>query len=142
MHQYGGPHGGPCAGPTQYIKQKMRSATDLSAVFFGILLLLFFGKVAEMTDKYAHKEWVSLRQCKDEHGNEIGRPYYVDVPEGTEGARHCAKMIKFTMMPGFVLVFLGILMLQGAHFGSNKKSSRKLWQAVHMACQFHMFEML
>ncbi len=51
------------------------------------------------------------------------------MPEGTEGAWHRAKRIKFTMAPGFVLVFLGILMLQGAHFGSNKRSSRKLWQA-------------
>ena len=33
MHWYDGPHGGPCAGPTQYIKWKMCSATDLSAVF-------------------------------------------------------------------------------------------------------------
>jgi hypothetical protein len=84
--------------------------------------------VAELTDKYAHKDWVAPRQHKDEHGNEIGRPYYVDVSEGTEDAQHCAKRIKFTMTPGFVLVFLGILMLQGAHFGSNKRSSRELLQ--------------
>ncbi len=82
-----------------------------------------------MTDKYAHKDWVALRRRKDKHGYEIGRPYYVDVPEGTEGAWHRAKRIKFTVTPGFVLVFLGILMLQGTHFGSNKRSSRKLWQA-------------
>jgi hypothetical protein len=63
-----------------------------------------------------HKDWVAMRRRKDEHGNEIGRPYYVDVSEGTEGDRHCAKMIKFTVTPGFVLVFLEILMLQGAHF--------------------------
>jgi hypothetical protein len=44
-----------------------------------------------MTDKYAHKDWVAPRRHKDEHGNEIGRPYYVDVPEGTESARHRAK---------------------------------------------------
>jgi hypothetical protein len=78
--------------------------------------LSFFSKVAEMTDKYAHKDWVAMRRCKDEHGNEIGRPYYVDVSEGTEGAWDCAKRIKFTVTPGFVLVFLGILMLQGTHF--------------------------
>jgi hypothetical protein len=86
MHQYDGPHGGPCAGPTQYIKGIACSATDLSAVFFGILSFLFFSKMAEMTDKYAHKDCVAPRQRKDEHGNEIGRPYYVDVPEGIEGA--------------------------------------------------------
>jgi hypothetical protein len=107
----------------------MHSATDLSAVFFGILSLSFFSKVAEITDKYAHKDWVSPRQRTVEHGNEIERPYYVDVHEGTEGAWHCAKRIKFTVTPGFVLVFHGILMLQGARFGSKKRSPHKLWQA-------------
>ncbi len=32
------------------------------------------------------------------------------------------------MTPGFVLVFIGILMLQGAQFESTTRSSRKLWQ--------------
>jgi hypothetical protein len=56
------------------------------AIFFGILSLAFFRKVAEMTEKYAHKDWVVERRCKDNDGNKIGRHYYVDVPEGTEGA--------------------------------------------------------
>jgi hypothetical protein len=39
-----------------------------------------------MTEKYAHKDWVVERRRKDNDGNEIGRHYYVDVLEGTEGA--------------------------------------------------------
>jgi hypothetical protein len=54
--------------------------------------------------------------------------YYVDVPEGTEGARHRDKEKRFTISPGFVIVFIGILILNGAHFGSGSKSSCKLWQ--------------
>ncbi len=69
----------------------MRSAADLSAIFFGILSLAFFRKVAEMTVKYVHKDWVVKRRHKDNDGNEIGRQYYMDVPEGTEGARHHDK---------------------------------------------------
>jgi hypothetical protein len=96
-----------------------------------------------MTDKYAHKDWVAPRQHKDDHGNKIGRPYLVDVLEGTEGALHREKRRPFTVTPGFVLVFLGILMLQGAHFGSTKRSSHKLWQkSPCVAWQFHMFGML
>ncbi len=64
----------------------MHPAADLSAIFFGILSLAFFCKVAEMTEKYAQKDWVVERRRKDNDGNEIGRQYYVDVPEGTEGA--------------------------------------------------------
>ncbi len=65
---------------------------------------------------------------KDNNGNEIGRQYYVDVPEGTEGARHCNKEKRFTISSGFIIVFIGILILNGAHFGSGSRSSRKLWQ--------------
>ena len=120
----------------------MRSATDLSAVFLGILLLLFFSKVVEMIDKCAHKDWVESRRRKDDHGNEIGGPYYVDVPEETEGAWHREKRRRFIVTLGFFVVFIGILMLQGAHFGSDKKSSRNCGRQVHVACQFHMFGML
>ncbi len=81
-----------------------------------------------MTDKYAHQDWVGQRWHKDNNGNEIGRPYYVDVPERTGGAQHCAKRREYSVTPGFVLAFIGILMLQGAHFGSSKRSSHKLWQ--------------
>jgi hypothetical protein len=86
LHRYDGPNAGPCVGPTQYIKEIVRSATNLSAVFFGILSLSFFRKVAEMTEKYAHEDWVGERRRKDNDGNEIGRHYYVNVVEGTEGA--------------------------------------------------------
>ncbi len=87
LHRYDGPNAGPCIGPTQYITGIVRSATNLSAILFGIKLLSFFSKVAaEMTDKYVHKDWIGQRRCKDDNGNEIGRLYYVDVPEGTKGA--------------------------------------------------------
>jgi hypothetical protein len=76
-------------GPTQHIKDVIPTATNLSAVFIGILPLTFFRKVAEMTEKYSYKDWVVEQRHKDEDGNEIGRGYSVDVPEGTEGACHC-----------------------------------------------------
>jgi hypothetical protein len=84
--------------------------------------------VAEMTEKYAHKDWVVERRYKDNDGNKIGRQYYVDVPEGTEGARHRDKEKRFTVSSGFIIVFIGILILNGTHFGSGSRSSRKLWQ--------------
>jgi hypothetical protein len=86
--------------------------------------------VAEITENYAHKDWVVERRRKDNDGNEIGRHYYVDVVEGTEGARHHDKEKRFTVSPVFVIVFIGILILNGAHFGSGSRSSRKLWQKI------------
>jgi hypothetical protein len=52
----------------------------------------------------------------------------VDVLEGTEGPRHHDKEKRFTVSPGFVIVFIGILILNGAHFGLGSRSSHKLWQ--------------
>ncbi len=46
----------------------MRSAADLLAIFFGILSLAFFRKVAKMTEKYTHNDWVVERRCKDNDG--------------------------------------------------------------------------
>ncbi|KAL3815361.1 hypothetical protein ACHAXA_002145 [Cyclostephanos tholiformis] len=66
----------------QYIKGVVHSAANLSAIFFGILSLAFFSKVAEMTEKYTHKDWVVERRCKDNDGDKIGRHYFVDVPWG------------------------------------------------------------
>ncbi len=79
LYRYDGPNIGPCIGLTKYIKGIVHSATNLSAVFFGILLLSFFCKVAEMTEKYVHKDWVGQRRGKDDDAIEIGRLYYVDV---------------------------------------------------------------
>ncbi len=106
----------------------MHSATNLSAVFFGVLSLSFFCKVAEMTEKYAHIDWVGQRWHKDDDGNQIGRHYYVDVPEGTEDTWHHDNKKQFTVSPRFFIIFVGILILNGAHFGSGTRSSCKLWQ--------------
>jgi hypothetical protein len=35
---------------------------------------------------------------------------------------------QYKICPGFIIVFIGILLLQGAHFVSDKRSSCKLWQ--------------
>jgi hypothetical protein len=75
-------------GPAQYIEDVTRTVTNLLAVFIGILPLTFFSKVAEMMEKYSYKDWIVERKRKDEDGNDIGRCYFVDVPEGTEGAHH------------------------------------------------------
>jgi hypothetical protein len=128
LHKCDGPNSDPCIGPTQYIKEMVHSATNLSAVLFGILLFSCFGKVAEMTDKYAHKDWVGQRWCKDDNGIEIGRSHYVDVPAGTKGAQHCDNRKQLTVSPGFVMIFVRILMLNGTYFESGRRSASKLWQ--------------
>jgi hypothetical protein len=61
--------------------------------------------------------------------------YYVQVPPLTDGAptpnrRHPAdnKQVRYSITSGFIITWIGILILQGAHFGSDKRTSRKMWQ--------------
>jgi hypothetical protein len=102
LHCYEDLNAGPCVGPTQYIKDVIRTATNLSAVFIGILPLTFLSKVAEMTEEYSYKDWVVEQRRKDEDGNEIRRRYFVDVPEGMEGACHHTKKQQYKICPGFI----------------------------------------
>jgi hypothetical protein len=61
--------------------------------------------------------------------------YYVQVSPLSDGAptpnrRHRAdnKRVRYSITSGFIITWIGILILQGAHFGSHKRTSRKMWQ--------------
>jgi hypothetical protein len=56
--KYTGPQGGPPAGPTQFIVDIVRSAKGLADIFFAILPLAFFERVAQLTTKYYYDDWV------------------------------------------------------------------------------------
>ncbi len=118
-------------GPTHYIKDVICTATNLLTVFIGIVPSTFFSKVAEMTEKYSYKDWLVEQRRKDLDGNEIGRHYFVDVPEGMEGAHHRTMKQQYKICPGFIIVFIGILLTKGVLVNCGN--------AVRTACQFHMF---
>jgi hypothetical protein len=72
LHCHEGPNAGPCMGPIQYIKDVIRTATNLLAVFISTLPLTFFSKVAEMTEKYLYKDWVvEQRSSSGRHNFQI-----------------------------------------------------------------------
>ena len=86
-----------------------------------------------MTDKYAHRDWVVEKQGVDRDGNPKKRMYYEDCPATTNGVptprrRHRAdkETRKYTITTGFIICWIGILIISGGHFGSSKKYSRKL----------------
>ena len=48
----------------------------------------------------------------------------------TLGAHHCVKVSKYTyeITTGYVLAFTALLIIQGAHFKTTKRSSMKMWR--------------
>ena len=102
----------------------------------AILPLAFIERVTQLTRrKYCYDDWVVQRRKKDSDGNEMKQFYYVQVSPLTDGAptpnrRHRAdnKRVRYSITSGFIITWIGILILQGAHFGSDKRNSRKMWQ--------------
>ncbi len=132
---YTGFAGGPLLGPTTYVQGIAMQTRDLVSIFLAILPLPFFSKVAEFNNNYCFEDWVVEKTALDFDGNPKKRPYLKTVPastngEPTPGRRHCAdkEQVKWCIAPGFIICWVAILILQGAHFGSDKKLLRKMWQ--------------
>jgi hypothetical protein len=131
--KYTGPQGGPPSGPTQFIVDIVRSEKGLADIFFAILPLAFFERVAQLTTKYCYNDWVVQRRKKYSDGNDMKQFCYVQVSPLTDGAptpnrRHCAdnERVRYSVTSGFIITWIGILILQGAHFGSDKRTLTKL----------------
>jgi hypothetical protein len=108
---------------------------DLTSIFLAILPVTFFSKVVELTNKYCFEDWVVEKTALDSDGNHKKRPYLETVPTLTDseplsGHHHCAdrEQDKWPITPGFITCWVAILIIQGAHFDSDKKSTRKMWQ--------------
>ena len=112
---------------TQVIVDIVRSAKGLADIFFAIFPMAFIERVAQLTRKYCYDDWVVQRRKKDSDGNEMKQFYYIQVSPLTDGAptpnRHHDgdnKQVHYSITSGFIITWIGILILQGAHFGSEK----------------------
>ena len=131
---YQGDGGGPPAGPTSYIRGVAESARDLACIFIAIVPMLFFIRVARLTQKYAYEDWVVEKEAKDRDGKTKKRKVLDPCPATTNGRptpgrrrRADKEKYKYKITPGFVLAWIGMLIVQGAHLDSNKRGSRNLW---------------
>jgi hypothetical protein len=115
----------------------VRSGQGLCDIFFEILSLVFFERVAQLTTKYCYNGWVVQKRKKDSGGNELKLKafYFVPVspltdgvPTPNRGHRSDNERVRYQITSGFIITWIGILVLQGAHFGSEKRTSRKMWQ--------------
>ena len=90
--------------------------------------LYLFQHVANLTNKYAYKEWVVEKTATDWDGNLKTNNYlsccsgWTDRVENTGRChREDNESIKFQDIPGYVWCWIAILVLSGGHFGSEKK---------------------
>ena len=102
-------------------------------IFFATLLLTVFSKIAELTHKYCYKDWVVKKTAIDSNGNPKKRPYLETVPAMTAGqptpGRHHRtdkNRDKWRITPRFIICWLAIIIIQGAHFGSDKNNAENV----------------
>jgi len=130
-----GARGGGLFGPTSAVSRIVRTATNLATIFFFILPLLFFEKVAKWSTKYAYEDWVVEKYANDRDGNKKKVRHFEEAPEVAAGERrakrhrHRADKEKeqFTITTGFVICWFACLIMQGALFGANKPRANDLY---------------
>ena len=130
---YTGRSGGGFPGPTAYIQQIARNAVSLACMFFAVLPWSFFVLVAQRTQKYAYEDWVVEKYGEDRDGNPRKKYHLEPCAAESPGCRHRADNFikhnkKYTITPAYVLCFIAMLLLQGAHFGADKRHSRSMWR--------------
>src|SRR5210317_1133065 len=62
---YTGCEGGPKCGPTQWITNIAMNAETLDSLFLAIFPMSLINHIADMTNKYAYKDWVVETEAKD-----------------------------------------------------------------------------
>ena len=133
--QYTGPSSGGEIGPTAYVKNVARSASNLADMFLGLLAKSFFDSVADQTNNYAYEDDVIEKIPGDRDGSWRKRKVLVEAPKNADGtshpsSRHCAgnEKYKFKATAGYAICWVAILILQGTLFGTFKPPSRTMWQ--------------
>ena len=129
--RYEGPAGGATPGPSAWIQQIVRGADTLACIFLALVPWAFFIKVASLSQAYAYTDWVVEKRGTDRDGNPRKKTHFKACKEGDPGCRHRAdhrKDRRWTFTPGYVLCWFAIVILQGAHFGSKKRDSRRMWR--------------
>jgi hypothetical protein len=127
---YTGSQGGPKHGLSNYIINVARQTCCLAMIFLAILPLAFFNTVSKQTHNYYHEEWVVETVQRDRDGNPKKKKLLKPCTADTPGARHRVKDNKHSneVTTCFVLAWVALLILQGAHFGTQKRSSKKMWR--------------
>jgi len=118
---YDGHSSGGKAGPRNEMIDAGKIATTLADIFFFLFPLTLFDLIAKMTKHYAYDEWVVEKKGNDRDGHEKKKAYFQRCSAQTPGARHCAdkEVIKYPVTRGYIMTWIGILIMHGAILGNN-----------------------
>lgn len=133
---YSGCAGSVNSGPTSYIRDIAAHACDLADIFLAIMPMIWFITVALCSKKYVYDDWVVEKTGKDRDGKTKKWKHFEDCPatmkdwKPTLGCMHRADRDKrkYAITPGYVMCWIGILIVQGSYFGNSKVASRNLWR--------------
>jgi len=134
---YTGSQGGAVeCGPSSAVKIALSAATTpLIKLFFLILPLAFFEKVAVWSSKYCYEDWVVEKTGKDRDNIKKKVRYFEPVPTDASRESHHRhrgdkEKEKFKITTGFILCWIGHLIFQGGMFGAHKPASTRLYRAA------------
>ena len=123
--QYTGPHGGALGlGPSVKMKQVVRNATSLADVFLGILPWRFWKKCVGASEEYVYKDYVTKEKVPG-RTRPIMKHWRTSHPDKYHRADK--ERVKFKITTCFVLAWIAIRIIQGAHFVSYKPPARDFW---------------
>ena len=128
---YEGSEGGPKAGPSNtIINEARKNDASLVTLFLVILPITFFLNISKMTQLYCYEEWVVETERRDRDNNIMKKKRLKICDRSTPNSRHRTEneKKKYEITPGFIMAWMSILIIMGAHFGSSKRDTRKLWK--------------
>jgi len=127
---------GGVTDPSSAMLEIARKAKYLADVFLFIVQLALFVKVSSWTEKYCYNDWVIEKFGRDRYGKAKKQRHFKDVPAKKSrciypGRRHRAQKErkKYFITPGFIMCRIAIIILQGGHFETDKRSAQKMWRA-------------
>ncbi len=135
---YTGPEGGPPCGPTDAVLNIARSMKSIASIFFFIFPLSLFEYIANMSEKYAYKEWVVEKTRTDPDGVPTKKPFFQPVfheaddadeskhPIATAFHRADKEPSQYPITQNSVIAWIGILLISSAHFTDNR-NQRNIW---------------
>ena len=124
-HAYLGASGGPKHGPTAAIKNvAMKPGAQLVDLLLFIIPVWLLQKIADQTNKYATKDWVRPMEVKDAEGNVRKKRWLIPCLPSHPDARHRASADYVTVTAGYLLAWIGILIIIGAY---GLRKARLVW---------------
>ena len=111
--------GGGRLGPSNGMKSAAMKNKSILDVFFFLFPQSLFQKISSYSHYYAYTEPVKLSVAYDPDGNKAQKKVYVSAKRREEGQTTRVTNQQFPMTDGFVMTWLGVIIIHGALHNSS-----------------------